>query len=272
MNVRRLCELYDISTSGYYAWRSRAESAHHQHDGLLKSAIQEVHQGFRRNYGARRVHRVLRSKGLSCSVRRVNRLMRELGIDARTTRLYPWRPGLHQFYASVDNHLAKAEEAAGVGQQWGGDLTYLKYKGGHVYLAIVMDLFSRRIIGWSFSKRRDTTLTKSALRSALRNQTVEAGCLFHSDQGSEYAAHDYREKVKQEGLVQSMSRKSTPQDNAKVESFFHTLKAEVIYKQSFNAVEEIVGTVIEYIHFYNHDRLHSSLDYKSPLSYEKLCA
>lgn len=270
--MRRLCHLYGVSKSGYYAWSSRDQSAHDQYDNTLKEAIGDVHQGFRRTYGARRVHRVLRDKGLSCSVRRVNRLMREMGIDARTTRLYPWRPGLHQFYASVDNRLAKAEPSTQVGQQWGGDLTYLKYKGGHVYLAIVIDLFSRRVIGWAFSKRRDTTLTKSALRSALRNQKPEEECLFHSDQGSEYAAHDYREKLNEAGLVQSMSRKSTPQDNAKVESFFHTLKAEVIYKQPFKREEEIVGTVIDYIHFYNYERLHSSLDYKSPFNYEKLCA
>ena len=270
--MRRLCRLYGVSKSGYYAWCSRSQSEHERHDGVLKQAIGEVHQGFRRTYGARRVHRVLRERGLRCSVRRVNRLMREMGVDARTTRLYPWRPGLHQFYESVGNQLAKADPAEQVGQQWGGDLTHLKYKGGHVYLAIVIDLFSRRVIGWSFSKRRDTSLTKSALRTALRNQKPEKACLFHSDQGSEYAAHDYREKLNQAGLIQSMSRKSTPQDNAKVESFFHTLKAEVIYKQPFKREEEIVGTVIDYIHFYNYERLHSSLDYNSPFNYEKLCA
>ena len=261
-----------MSRSGYYTWRKRGISRHRRHDLALMSAIKEVHQGFRRTYGARRVHQVLRAKGHSCSVRRVNRLMRELGIDARTTRLYPWRPGLHEFYSSVENRLAKAEEATAVGQHWAGDLTYLKCQSGHVYLAVVMDLFSRKIVGWGFSTTRDVELTKSALRMALNRELPKPGCLFHSDQGSEYAAHDYREYAENAGLVRSMSRKSTPQDNAKVESFFHTLKAEVIYKRRFSKIYEIMGEVIEYINFYNSERLHSSLNYQSPINYEKLCA
>lgn len=272
IKVRRLCRLYGVSPSGYYTWRNRGISDHRRDDLRLMSAIKEVHQGFRRTYGARRVHQVLRTEGHSCSVRRVNRLMRELGIDARTTRLYPWRPGLHEFYSSVENRLAKAGEATATGQHWAGDLTYLKYKSGHVYLAIVMDLFSRKIVGWGFSQTRDAELTKSALRMALNREHREVGCLFHSDQGSEYAAHDYREYAESAGLVRSMSRKSTPQDNAKVESFFHTLKAEIIYKRRFNKIYEIMAEVIEYINFYNTERLHSSLNYQSPINYEKLCA
>jgi transposase InsO family protein len=247
-------------------------SAHRVHDLRLMAAIKEIHQGFRRTYGARRVHQVLRSEGHDCSVRRVNRLMREMGVDARTTRLYPWRPGLHKFYSSVENKLAKVGEAQKARTQWAGDLTFIKIPSGHVYMAIVMDLFSRKIVGWSFSQKRDVECTKSALRAALNRHRPESGCLFHSDQGSEYAAHDYREYVESSGLVRSMSRKATPQDNGKVESFFHTLKAELIYKRKFKTTYEVVADVMEYINFYNQERLHSSLGYQSPENYEKLCA
>lgn len=271
-NVVKLCRVYGVSSSGFYAWRKRDVSAHRAQDLRLMSAIKEVHQGFMRTYGARRVHQVLRSKGYECSIRRVNRLMRELGIDARTTRLYPWKPGLHAFYSTVENYLPKVGDPQRVSTQWAGDLTYIKTQKGHVYMAIVMDLFSRKIVGWSFSQTRDAHCTKSALRAALNRQQPERGCLFHSDQGAEYAAYEYRDYLKASGLVQSMSRKATPQDNAKVESFFHTLKGELIYKRSYKNSYEVIADIMEYISFYNYERLHSSLNYQSPEDYEKLSA
>lgn len=247
-------------------------SARRVHDLRLMEAIKEIHQGFRRTYGARRVHHVLRSEGHECSVRRVNRLMREMGIEARTTGLYPWRPGLHEFYSSVENRLAIDGAAQRIRTQWAGDLTFIKIPNGHIYMAIVMDLYSRKIVGWSFSQKRDVECTKSALRAALSRYTPEEGCLFHSDQGAEYAAHDYREYVESSGLIRSMSRKATPQDNGMVESFFHTLKAELIYKRKFKTIYEVVADIMEYLSFYNQERLHSSLEYQSPENYEKLCA
>jgi len=243
-----------------------------QYDFQLMSAIKEIHQGYQRSYGARRVHQVLRAKGLSCSIRRVNRLMREMGIKARTTGLYPWRPGQHAFFSSTGNQLAKALPANDVGVQWAGDYTYIKTQEGFVYYAVVMDLYSRRIIGWSFARKRDSELTKSALKLALHRHCPDKGCIFHSDQGIEYAAHDYHELVKAAGMVRSMSRKATPQDNAMVESFFHTLKAELVHKRHFKNVYEAVAHITEYITFYNRERLHSSLGYQSPINYEKLCA
>lgn len=236
------------------------------------AAIAELHQGFKRAYGAPRLHQALRHKGLSCSVRRVNRLMREMGIKANTTGLYAWRPGQHEFYSATGNQLGHADPAEGCGEHWAGDFTYIKTAQGWLYHAVVMDLFSRRIVGWSFSRKRNAELTKSALKMALSRHQPQPGCLFHSDQGIEYAAHEFRELVESAGMTRSMSRKGNPLDNAKVESFFHSMKAEVVHQQIFKGPIEAVAHIIEYIEFYNRERLHSGLGYQSPEHYEKLCA
>ena len=234
--------------------------------------IKELHQGFKRSYGAARVHHELVQRGHPCSRRRINRLMRELGIKASTTGLYAWRPGQHEFYSSTGNQLMTAEKATSPGVQWAGDFTYIKTKTGWLYHAVILDLYSRKVIGWSFSRQRNTELTKSALHMALSRETPKAGCLCHSDQGIEYAAHEYRELVESAGMTRSMSRKGNPIDNAMVESFFHTLKAELVQRRLFENTIEAVAHIIEYIEFYNRERLHSSIGYQSPENYAKLCA
>ena len=247
-------------------------SDHKAHDLRLMSAIDDLHQGFRRAYGAPRVHQALRQKGFSCSVRRINRLMREMGIKASTTGLYVWTPGKHEFYSSTGNQLASADEACQSGVQWAGDFTYIKTGKGWLYHAVVIDLFNRRVVGWSFSRQRNAELTKSALKMALARFRPQSGCIFHSDQGIEYAAHEYRELVESAGMTRSMSRKGNPLDNAKVESFFHSMKAELVHQQLFDNEIDAVAHIIEYIEFYNRERLHSGLGYQSPDKYEKLCA
>lgn len=271
-DVRKLCGLYGVSRSGFYAWRSRLESERKRYDQVLSEAITELHQGFRKSYGARRVHQELKQKGLSCSVRRVTRLMKQAGIKASTRGLYVWTPGKYEFYSSTGNQLASAEEADTTGVQWAGDFTYIKTQTGWLYHAVVIDLYSRAIVGWSFSRKRNSELTKSALKMALSRHQPKKGCLFHSDQGIEYAAHEYRELVESAGLVRSMSGKGNPLDNAKVESFFHSLKAELVHQHLFANKIEATAHIIEYIEFYNRERLHSSLGYQSPQQYEKLCA
>lgn len=270
--MRRLCALYGVSRSGYYAWKNRALSAHQQHDSVLKGAIVDLHQGYCRAYGAPRVHRLLREKGFSCSRRRINRLMRELGIEASTTGLYQWKPGQHAFYSATGNQLRGSESPTGPGQQWAGDFTYLKTRRGWLYFAVVMDLYSRRVVGWSLNRERNAELTMSALRMALNRTPPDNGCLFHSDQGIEYAAHSYRDLLREAGLRRSMSRRGTPLDNAMVESFFHTFKNELVNRRVFASDVEATVEIIDYVEFYNRDRLHSGLDYESPERYEQLCA
>jgi len=270
--VRRLCDLLGVSSSGFYAWCDRPVSAHRQYDLKLMALIKELHQGFRRCYGAARLHQELIKRGYVCSRRRINRLMRELGIKASTTGLYAWRPGQHVFYSCTGNQLKHAEPAASAGVHWAGDFTYIKTRSGWLYHAVVLDLFSRKVVGWSFSQKRNAELTKSALRMALSRERPNDGCLFHSDQGIEYAAHEYRELIESAGLTRSMSRKGNPLDNATVESFFHTLKAELVHHRLFENAIEAVAYIVKYIEFYNRERLHSGIGYQSPAKYEKLCA
>lgn len=270
--MRRLCRLLEVSASGYYAWCKRGPSEHRQYDLKLQEVIRAVHQGPRRCYGAARLHWELVRQGHSCSRRRVNRLMREMGIKATTTGLYAWRPGQHALYSDAGNQLRGASGASGPNQQWAGDFTYIKTRRGWLYHAVVLDLYNRKVVGWSFSRRRNVELTRSALRMAITRQQPAPGCLFHSDQGIEYAAHEYRDLVASAGLVRSMSRKGNPLDNAVVESFFHTLKAELIRKQRFDHVIEAVARIVDYIEFYNRERLHSSLGYQTPDEYGQACA
>ena len=245
---------------------------HKLYDETLKGVIRELHQGYRRAYGAARLHQALRKNGYTCSRRRVNRLMRELGIKASTTGLYAWRPGQHEFYSSTGNQLAKLDKPQSTGEQWVGDFTYLKTKNGELFHAVILDFFSRKVVGWSFSRKRNAELTKSALRMALHRYPPKPSCLFHSDQGIEYAAHAYRDMVNEAGMIRSMSRKGCPIDNAYAESFFHTMKAELIHHKLFENEIEAVAHIVEYTEFYNRERLHSGIDYHSPENYEKLCA
>lgn len=247
-------------------------SLHRQHDLKLIQFLNEAHKGFRRTYGAARMHQEALKMGLSCSRRRINRLMKEAGIKASTVGLYAWRPGQHEFYSQTGNQLALEKKATQVGEQWAGDFTYVRTQQGWLYHAVVLDLFSRKVIGFSFSSKRNAELTKSALRMALNRTTPKKGCLFHSDQGIEYAAHEFRDVVENAGMKRSMSRKSHPTDNAYVESFFHTMKAELIQRRTLESKVKAVAQIVSYIEFYNRDRLHSGLDYQSPEIYEKLCA
>ena len=262
----------DVTRSGFYAWLSRPASEHKQYDEKLKVAIQELHQGYRRSYGAPRLHQELRKKGFNCSVRRVNRLMKELGIKCSTANLYVWNAGMHDFYSSTGNQRPNLGAPSCTGEQWAGDYTYIKTQNGWLYHAVVIDLFSRRVVGASFSLKRNAHLTKAALQNAVLRQQPKPGCLFHSDQGIEYAAHEFRELLEKHGFRRSMSRKGKPIDNAEVESFFHTMKSELIHQKTFENQVEAVANIAEYIAFYNLERLHSSLGYQSPDNFEKLCA
>jgi transposase InsO family protein len=198
--------------------------------------------------------------------------MKEAGIKASTTGLYTWRPGIQALYSSAGNHLAESEAALASGEQWAGDFTHIRTGAGWLYLAIVIDLYCRKVVGWSFSRARNTDLTKSALQMAVANQVIKPGCLFHSDQGVEYAAYEYRDELASAGLTRSMIRKATPLDNAAVESFFHTLKAELVHQHTFCDQIEATAHIMAYIEFYNRERIHTSLNFQSPMEYERLCA
>lgn len=232
----------------------------------------ELHQGFRRSYGSRRIHQALRQQGHCCSVRRIGRLMKSIGIKASSAGLYCWQPGRQAFYKGEGNKLKEAGPALEAGTQWGGDFTYINTEKGYLYFAVVLDFYTRKVVGWAAARQRNAFLTRSALVMALGRHRVQPGCLFHSDQGIEYAAYEFRDTVRAAGMVQSMSRKGTPVDNAMVESFFHSMKTEAVQRKQYRNEIEALSEIISYVDYYNRERLHSSLDYQSPLSYEKLCA
>jgi transposase InsO family protein len=266
--VVRLCRYLGVSSSGFYDWQERGPSARALEDQALVEAIKVVHVGHKRNYGAPRVHKTLKNQKLSCSKRRVNRLMRENGIQSTYHASKPGRRsgGNAEVAANV---LAESPKATAAGQQWAGDMTYLKTAQGPIYMAAILDLFNREVIGWGFSRAHDADLITGALEMSLALQENNPGCLFHSDQGSEYRSNIYQETLKKADLVSSMSRAGTPTDNAFVESFFGTLKNELVHQMAFGSYVECAARVIDYVEFYNEERLHSSLGYMSPKAYQR---
>ncbi|SMF69747.1 HTH-like domain-containing protein [Alteromonadaceae bacterium Bs31] len=256
-----------MSTSGYYDWCGRSESPRAKSDAELVENIILMHRGHEKNYGALRIHPYLKEKGLSCSRRRVNRLMKLHGIRSIYHAVRYKRNKVSVSPADA-NVLATQPLATRAGVQWAGDMTYLKTAEGEFYLATVLDLFTRKVIGWSFSKNHDTALVKGALDMSIALEVKQPGCLFHSDQGSEYCSSIYRGRVAEAGMVSSMSRAGTPTDNAYVESFFKTLRNELLHHWEFKTIVECAARIIDYIEFYNEKRLHSGLNYLSPNTYQ----
>lgn len=191
-------------------------------------------------------------------------------MNSSTKGLYLRLPNRGKHYSTTENLLKKSQPATSKNQQWVGDFTHIKTQKGWLFHAVVMDIFTRKLIGWSFSKQRNSSMTQAALKLALANERPAANCLFHSDQGIEYAANEFKALVEKAGLIRSMSRKATPIDNAAMESYFHTFKAEVIHGNRFKHQDEAEAISRKYITFYNQERLHSSLGYTTPEKYAKL--
>ncbi len=265
--MRRICALYGVTRVGYYAWQRRGESARRGQERGLLSQIRTLFETGRGTYGSPRVHQALRAAGTRVSRRRVARLMREAGLRARAVRLYRRIPGLHGFFTSIPNrqldHLA-----TGPDQVWVGDITYLKVGGAWRYLAVVMDRYSRRILGWSLGPKKDARLTLRALHHAVAHRRPPPGLIFHSDRGVEYAAYVFRNRLAALGFVQSMNRPREVTDNAHMESFFHSMKSDVVHGVRFVAPDDVRGLLRRYLPYYNRVRLHSGLGYRSPVDYE----
>jgi putative transposase len=265
--MRRLCALYGVTRAGYYAWRTRGESARRGQDREVLRQIRAVFEGSRATYGSPRIRWALRAAGTRVSRRRVERLMREAGLRARAARLYRAIPGLHAFFTSVPNRQL-ARVATGPDQVWVGDITYLKVGAAWRYLAVVMDRYSRRIVGWSMGRHRDAQLTLAALNHAVYHRRPRPGLIFHTDRGIEYAAYAFRGRLATLGFVQSMNRPREVTDNAHMESFFHSMKTDVVHGVSLVSQDEVGRLLRSYIPYYNRVRLHSGLGYRSPVDYE----
>ncbi len=198
--------------------------------------------------------------------------MQAHGLVGRSRRVWRVNPARKALYQEIPNRLLTEVRAEGFDQLWVGDTTCFRVRGQWLHLAVVMDRYSRRIVGWSVGENRDNELVCAALRMAVRERGGGSDRVFHSDQGIEYAAKAHRKLLDQHGIVQSMSRKSTPYDNAHMESFFKTLKSELIEGRWFNGKTEAVARIMDYISYYNHERRHSSLDYVSPVEFEAKAA
>ena len=264
-----MCELHGVTRSGFYAWRKRQPSQRQQDDQALMARVRQIHADSRGFYGSPRVAGQLRLDGHQVGRRRVARLMREAGLQGRSARLYRHSKVLQRaFYAGVP-YLPESASTRRQDQVWVGDVTYLKVAGQWRYMAAVMDKHSRRIVGWSLSTRRDAALTKEALRRSAASRSVRPGLVFHSDRGIEFANFEFRQQLREFGMVQSMNRPGRMNDNAHMESFFHSMKGEQLYGMKFITEQQLRSTLSSYIRFYNDRRLHSSLRYLPPSAYER---
>jgi putative transposase len=268
LGVTRLCKALSVSRAGFYAWRGRAPSAHTRRDQLLKVLVREAHERGRGIYGRPRVHRALRNQGVFVSGKRVTRLMREQGLAGRVRRKFRSTTMSDHDRPVAANILDQVFVAAAPNQRWVGDTTELLIPNGRLFLAVILDLYSRYVVGWALSAINDRHLTLKALDMALRRRCPGAGLLHHSDQGATYASEDYQTVLARHGIICSMSRRGNCYDNAVMESWNSTLKNEL--GERFESPMDAKVKLFDYIEvFYNQQRMHSSIDYASPAEFER---
>ena len=266
------CSYFNVSESGYYAFRSRTPSKRRLEDETLKVEILSIHKASKKTYGVPRIHNRLQNKGKQLGKTRVSRLMREEGLSAKSKKRFIPKTTVSDPSSNKAPRIYQIETAkvTKTNQVWASDLTYIPTKEGFMYLVVILDLFSRKVIGWDLSSDMLATRTHAAFIRALQHaQPGNRSIIFHSDQGSQYTEGPFRKRLKLMGFQQSMSRRGNCYDNAYVESFFHTLKNE-IETPVFRTKKEAKETIFDYIEtWYNSERIHSSLGYLSPVEYEQ---
>ena len=268
--VTVLCRAMKVSSSGYYAWCGRRPSQRAQEDERLKVEITAIHRQNRRAYGSPRIYRALKRRQVAVGRRRVARLMRECGIVGRAPKRFRCTTDSDHSMPVAANVLDRQFAVSAPDRAWVTDITYVWTQQGWLYLAVVLDLFSRRIVGWASASHMRTELVLDALHMALRQRTPSDRLVHHSDRGSQYASRLYRSLLAEHDIVCSMSRKGNCWDNAVVESFFATLKTELIHRRTWSSRAEAREAIAEFIElFYNRQRFHSSIGYCSPAEYEK---
>lgn len=269
--LRSLCRVLDVTRSGYYHWRSKVAGPRALANQQLLEHIRQVFEQSRQSYGSPRVTRQLRRQQIPCSENRVARLMRHHNIRAKSKR--PFRPRTtdsQHLYGAAPNRLAGMGQLTRVNQAWVADITYISTAGGWVYLAAVMDLYSRKIVGWSLGYTLHSSLVKEALEQALAVRRPAAGLLHHSDRGVQYASNAFQALLRSHQILPSMSTPGNCYDNANMESFWSTLKTELVHRHSFDDLPQSRSALFQYIEiFYNRQRLHSALAYKTPVEFEQ---
>jgi putative transposase len=269
--VRLLCETLEVSPAGYYAWRRRPRSAQQQWQDTLLVEMRAIHTQFKARYGSPRMHQELVARGHDCCVNTVARLMRDHGIVAKTARKFRvTTTDSNHDLPVADNLLDRQFNPSEANEVWLADITYIPTREGWLYLAAVEDLFSRMVVGWSMAESMESRLVVDALEMAVQRRLPDAGLLAHSDRGSQYASEHYQLLLARHGIACSMSRRADCWDNAPMESFFASLKKELVHDADFATRAEARAALFEYIEvFYNGQRRHSSLGYVSPAEYEQ---
>jgi transposase InsO family protein len=272
-SVEFLCRVLQVSSRGFRAWKTRPISQTQRDDMVLLTHIREQHRLSLRSYGRPRMAEELQELGLNVGHRRVGRLMRENGIKVVRTRKHKVTTDSNHRFNIAPNLLDQDFSAIGPNQKWAGDISYIWTNEGWLYLAVVIDLYSRRVIGWAVSNRMKRDLAIRALDMAVALRQPPKGCIHHTDRGSQYCSGDYQKRLKQHGFLVSMSGKGNCYDNSMVETFFKSLKAELIWRQKWETRSQAEGAIFQYINgFYNPRRRHSSLGGKSPLAFERRAA
>jgi len=265
-----MCSVLDVTRSGYYAWKNRQQSQRDKENLYLLEQIQEVYEKSRKNYGAPRIYFALLRKGVCCGRNRVARIMRDNGIIAKTYKRFKRGKGSVVQEVVADNIVNQKFEVDNPNKIWAADITYFGTRTGWLYLAVVMDLYSRKVIGWSMNTVMTDDLTKNALKMAILRRNPKKGVIHHSDRGGQYVSSTFREELEKNHILHSLSRKGNCYDNAVIESFFKTLKTELEYGRQYKTKEEARKRLFEYIEvYYNKQRLHSTLGYLSPQEFEE---
>jgi putative transposase len=268
-SVCRMCRLLEVSRSGYYEWLHRPPSGHEEADQQLQDKVTRCFAQGRGTYGTRRIKYLLAKEGLVVSRRRIGRLLTQAGLRCKTRRKFK-APTAGQAQTVAPNQLNREFTVPAPNTVYVGDITYLPTGEGWLYLAIVLDLYSRAVVGWAMANHMRVELVNQALSMALGQRQPAAGLIMHTDRGSQYGADRYRQLLARHGIQPSMSRKGNCWDNAVAESFFRTLKTELIYLEEFATHEQAQTRVFEYIEvFYNRQRCHSVNGYLAPLAYEQ---
>ena len=268
-SISVMCEVLSVSRSGYYAWLKNPESKRKQSNNKLREKIRTIHRDSGEAYGSPRVYQALKEQGETCSENRVARLMREDGLRAKTTRRFKATTNSEHNLPVAPNLLDRNFSPEAPNQVYAGDITYIWTTEGWLYLAVVIDLFSRSVVGWAMNKQMTRQLVMNALTMAVQRRRPPSGVIFHSDRGSQYASGDFQKLLTKHGMRCSMSRKGNCWDNAPVESFFGSLKQELVFHQKYPTRFHARQSIFEYIErFYNRRRLHSTLGYKSPANFE----
>lgn len=264
------CKVLEVSRSGYYAWLKRRVSLRQQETDRLKKLITLSFKQSKQSYGYRRIYKDLKEQGERCSKHRIYRLMQCLGLKPKVKRRFRVTTDSNHTKPISPNLINRDFNAEKPNERWTSDITYVSTREGWLYLAVVMDLFSRRIVGWSLSRRLKESLVIEALKMALCQRKLNSGLILHSDRGSQYASKGYQQLLKRYRINGSMSRAGNCWDNAVTESFFRSLKVECLHQEKLQTREEAKSIIFNYIEvFYNRQRRHSSIGYRSPIDFEK---